>query len=314
MHSLLTINEPPAPQAQDVLWGKPSSPRALGPILPMVLIQLSYKLSKLYDRFTIILYFVKYPLTSLPWLAFNTRGAISSKTSISGPAPGNVKPMPEKLQRNTLKEQAYQALREMIASHRFTSGTWINAEHIAGELGVSRTPVWQALKQLEAEGLVQHVPHRGARMIEMTPAMALDLYEVRGVLEGLAASRLAANPRPGALERMERILARQRLPVEQGDAMAYSRSDFEFHAVLYESCGNWLLQEQLEQIKNKARPFVRDITPILSQLHQDHHRLLQALRAGDAAAASQVMIEHNQRARRLVEHIQAAGAAKETGP
>ncbi|MCF8116419.1 MAG: GntR family transcriptional regulator [Desulfarculaceae bacterium] len=212
--------------------------------------------------------------------------------------------MPQPLKRNTLKEQAYQALRDMIASHRFSSGTWINAEQLAKELGVSRTPVWQALKQLEAEGLVKHEPNRGVRMVEMTPEMAVDLYEVRGVLEGLAASLMAANPPGAALGRMEKILARQKRSVDQGDSVAYSRTDFEFHQVLYEACGNWLLGEQLDNIKSKARPFVRDISPILPDLFQDHSLLVQALKKGDAAAASQAMVEHNRRMRRLVENAQ----------
>lgn len=214
--------------------------------------------------------------------------------------------MPQPLKRNTLKEQAYIALRDMIAGQRFSSGTWINAELLAKELGVSRTPVWQALKQLEAEGLVQHVPNRGVRMVEMTPEMAVDLYEVRGVLEGLAARLMARKPLAGALGRMKKILQRQEVSVNQGDSVAYSRTDFEFHQVLYEACGNWLLREQLDSIKSKARPFVRDISPILPELYQDHHRLILALEGGDEDAAAQAMVDHNRRVRRLVERTQLA--------
>ncbi|MCB2229050.1 MAG: GntR family transcriptional regulator [Desulfarculaceae bacterium] len=212
--------------------------------------------------------------------------------------------MSQPLKRNTLKEQAYLALREMIAGQRFSSGTWINAELLAKELGVSRTPVWQALKQLEAEGLVQHVPNRGVRMVEMTPEMAVDLYEVRGVLEALAARLMAREPSAKALARMEKILSRQERSVAEGDSAAYSRTDFEFHQVLYEACGNWLLREQLDGVKSKARPFVRDISPILPELYQDHHNLILALKACDEDAAAQAMMEHNRRVRRLVERTQ----------
>lgn len=95
--------------------------------------------------------------------------------------------MPRELARLTLKEQAEKALREMIASYRFTPGKWINVERLAKDLGVSRTPVWQALKNMESEGFVKHVPKRGIRMAQMTLEMAHDLYTVRGSLEGLAA-------------------------------------------------------------------------------------------------------------------------------
>jgi DNA-binding GntR family transcriptional regulator len=92
--------------------------------------------------------------------------------------------MPKKLERLPLKDQAEEALREMIQSYRFAPGKWINVERLAKDLGVSRTPVWQALKVLESEGLVKHVPKQGIRMASMTLDMAHDLYLVRGMLEG----------------------------------------------------------------------------------------------------------------------------------
>jgi DNA-binding GntR family transcriptional regulator len=206
-----------------------------------------------------------------------------------------------KLKKITLKEQAYQALREMIASHRFSSGTWINTERLADELGVSRTPVWQALKELETEGLVRHEPNRGIRMVEMTPEMALDLYQVRGELEAMAA-KLAANLISAqTIKRMEAIIGKQGKLVAEGDVVGYSMSDFEFHALLYDSCGNWLLRELLENIKGKARPFVRNITPILKGLYEDHQKLMKALKKGDSKAAAQAMRNHNNRVRRLME-------------
>lgn len=214
--------------------------------------------------------------------------------------------MAGKLRRTTLKDQAYRALREMIASHRFTSGTWINTEQLAKELGVSRTPVWQALKELEKEGLVRHEPNRGIRMLEMTPEMAVDLYEVRGALEGMAAGLAAGRISARSIQRLEAILAQQGKLVERADSLGYSKSDFEFHAVLYDSCGNWLLNELLDNIKSKARPFVRDITPIMGELYQDHRALVEALKRSDGQAAKRAMLRHNRRMRRLVERSQLA--------
>ncbi len=91
----------------------------------------------------------------------------------------------------------------MIAARRFSSGIWINVEELTKELGVSRTPIRQAMKQLEAEGLVTHIPHRGIRMAEMTLEMARDLYQVREVLEGLAAGLAAEKISAEALARVE---------------------------------------------------------------------------------------------------------------
>jgi len=209
--------------------------------------------------------------------------------------------LPKQLKKMTLKEQAYHALRKMIMSHRFSAGKWINVERLAKELGVSRTPVWQALKELENQGLVVYEPQRGMRMAQMTPDMAVSLYEVRGILEGLAAKLAAARIDDATLVRMRTVVKKQASIVNDEDLLAYSISDFDFHSLLYESTGNWLLKETLENIKSRSRPLLCNITPILSDLHQDHIRVLDALQGRDADRAEKVMLEHNLRMRRCIE-------------
>ncbi len=209
--------------------------------------------------------------------------------------------MVQKLQRLTLKKQAEIALREMIASYRFTPGKWINVESLAKELEVSRTPVWQALKDLEKEGLVTHTPKQGIRMVEMSPEMAHDLYTVRGLLEGMAGRLTVEEISPGTLKRLESILKKQYKIVKSQDVVAYSKSDFEFHALIYDSCGNWLLKELLENIKHRSRPFVCDITPILPKLYKDHIKVVEAMRNHDPAGAERVMRGHNKRMQRQIE-------------
>lgn len=209
--------------------------------------------------------------------------------------------MPPHLTRLTLKEQAYQALREMITSHRFSAGRWINVEKLSKELGVSRTPVWQALKDLEQQGLVTHLPNRGIRMAEMTPRMAADLYQVREGLEALAASLAVANDAQGCVRRLRANLDQQLPLVESCDLLGYSRLDFDFHSVLYDACGNGLLRELLDNIKYRSGPLVCDISPILTELYQDHLELVEAFTRGEAELAGEIMRRHNQRMRRRLQ-------------
>lgn len=209
--------------------------------------------------------------------------------------------MVKKLKRLTLKKQAETALREMIASYRFTPGKWINVESLAKELEVSRTPVWQALKDLEKEGLVTHAPKQGIRMAQMTLEMAHDLYTVRGLLEGMAGRLAAEIISSGTLKRLESMLKNQHQIVKSQDVVEYSKSDFEFHALIYDSCGNWLLKELLENIKRRSRPFVCDITPILPKLYEDHIKVIEAFRKHDPASAERVMKGHNKRMQRQIE-------------
>lgn len=209
--------------------------------------------------------------------------------------------MVKKLQRLTLKKQAEMALREMIASYRFTPGKWINVESLSKELEVSRTPVWQALKDLEKEGLVTHTPKQGIRMVQMTPEMAHDLYTVRGLLEGLAGRLAVEKISSGTLKRLESILKKQYKIVQNQDVVEYSKSDFQFHALIYDSCGNWLLKELLENIKSRSRPFVCDIRPILPELYEDHIKVMEAFRNRDPACAERVMKGHNKRMQLQIE-------------
>ena len=209
--------------------------------------------------------------------------------------------MPDsRLQRLTLKEQAYRSLREMIASHRFSSGKWINLEQLSKELGVSRTPIHQAMKQLENEGLVTHVPNQGIRMAVMTLAMAQDLYRVREVLEGLAAALAAEKMDKKTVNRMKQILTEQGAIIRKKDLLAYSLSDFKFHQLIYDSCGNWMLKEQLDIIKSRSRPLVCDVTPILPDLYSDHQKVVEAFAKRDPLQAEQTMRRHNRRMREAI--------------
>lgn len=209
--------------------------------------------------------------------------------------------MVKKLKQLTLKTQAENTLREMIASYRFTPGKWINVESLAKELEVSRTPIWQALKNLEKEGLVTHTPKQGFRMAQMTLEMAHDLYTVRGLMEGMASRLAVGKISSGVLKRLDLLLKKQLPIVQNQDVVEYSKSDFEFHALIYDSCGNWLLKELLENIKHRSRPFVCDIRSIMPKLYEDHINVVEAFRNQDRVQAERVMRTHNKRMQHQIE-------------
>jgi len=79
------------------------------------------------------------------------------------------------LTRSNLHEQVYDVLKEMIADQRFNPGGSINVEQLTRELGVSRTPVWEAVRRLEQEGIVVHTPYKGIRVRELTRKTAIEL-------------------------------------------------------------------------------------------------------------------------------------------
>jgi DNA-binding GntR family transcriptional regulator len=94
---------------------------------------------------------------------------------------------------------------------------------------------------------------------------------------------------------MERLLQEQERIVAEEDLVAYSQSDFEFHANIYAACGNGVLREMLESIREKLRPIDMRVTPILTGLYNDHQVIVRAMRLRDALLAESAFREHNQR-------------------
>ena len=193
-----------------------------------------------------------------------------------------------------LGDLAYQVIREMIAEHRFQPGARLNVEKLRKELGVSRTPVWEAINKLEQEGLVKNIPNRGVYMIELTLQDTLHLYQVREALESLAARLAAVRMNDATIARMAENLTFQERAVEAVDLRTYTRLDYDFHAAVYSSSGNPYLQETLEVIKNKMRPLAVRMHPILNQLYGHHLDLFEALKARNPHASEAAFKAHNQ--------------------
>ena len=197
--------------------------------------------------------------------------------------------------KTNLNAQVYDILKEMIADKRFTPGSSLNVEKLTQELGVSRTPIWEAIRRLEQEGIVVHTPHKGVRLVELTRQMALELYEVRETMEAMAARLGAERATPEIIARMEKILAEQTLIVNREDDVAYSRSDYDFHILIYKSCGNKLLTEILEGLRYKALPLAFKLSPHYTEFLAFHKDILAAFRKHESKAAEKAMQRHNRR-------------------
>ncbi|NQU65743.1 MAG: GntR family transcriptional regulator [SAR324 cluster bacterium] len=210
------------------------------------------------------------------------------------------------ISRNQLSHQVYLLIKEMILNYRFQAGARINVEKIAKELDVSRTPTWEAMSKLEQEGLVVKIPHRGIFAASLTPEKALELYAVRERLEGMAASLSAPRINKLSLAKMAKSLEKQIIAVEKKDLISYSQLDFEFHNVIYETCGNTFLQELLESIKNQMRSINVHLEIYLPSLYEDHKRIYQTLKEGDPQKAENIIRAHN---RSMMDHIREASKA-----
>ena len=213
----------------------------------------------------------------------------------------NTRKIMGKIVKEMLSSQVYESFKDMIANHRFKPGSRLNIEQLTKEFGVSRTPVWEAVRRLEQEGLLKNIPNRGVFMVEMTLEQALELYQVREVLEGLAGKLAVKNLDDEKLKEMEDYLAAQKKALQQEDLIAYSKWDFQFHAIIYEASGNHFLQEMLKSIKDKMRPLIEQTRDKLVQSYNRHQEILNAFECRDSDRAEEALLKHN---REMQNHIQ----------
>ncbi len=207
-----------------------------------------------------------------------------------------------KIVRKNLNLRVYSELKEMIANHRFKPGERINVERITKELGVSRTPVWEAIRRLEQESLVVNVTNKGIFMNTLSRDEALDLFAVREVLEGMVARLAAERIDEKTLGKLEDSLERQKKWIEKGDIIAYTREDFSFHTLIHKASGNAFLAEILERIENMIHPIGLKVKDFLSRFYKEHTELIRALRKHDPKETEAIFRRHNEDVMRIIRH------------
>ena len=180
-------------------------------------------------------------------------------------------------------------------------GARLGVIETAAELGLSRTPVREALRRLGSEGLVEHLPNRGARVRTWSADDLDEGYEIRALLEGLGARRAAARVTAEELARLAG-LADEMVTVDPtlghrtpGDFADLARLNAEFHALIVTASGSGRLGETLAtvvQMPLVLRTYRRYTPEALARSHAHHHEIVDALRAGDGTWAESVMRSH----------------------
>jgi DNA-binding GntR family transcriptional regulator len=202
---------------------------------------------------------------------------------------------------NQLREAVYRHLKDLLLSGRFAPEERLSEPLLAQELGVSRTPVREALMRLAEEGLVELVPGKGARVRRFAPEEVEEVYGVRALLEGEAARLAALRATPWELKELEeRLEAIDQAPRE--DFAEQMRRDLEFHRALVRLSGNRTLFRLYEDLLSSLA-LVRSALPNLSQeetTRREHRAILEALKARDPEGARRAVEAHVERFKRLV--------------
>jgi DNA-binding GntR family transcriptional regulator len=150
----------------------------------------------------------------------------------------------------SLKESAYNLIKNRLLNLEFPPGTRIREDLIAEEIEMSRTPVREAINQLVSEGLIRSVPRKGLFFIELTPEEILDLIDVRGALESLAVTKCIEKIDEKGLKKLEGVILRAEECFRQGDYKKCNDLDSIFHQKIAQSTGNQKLILYLQEIED----------------------------------------------------------------
>ena len=186
-----------------------------------------------------------------------------------------------------------QLLIRAIASGEIAPGEPLRQLELADRLGISATPVREALRRLEAQGLVVRQPHRGVRVAEVEPGEMAELYIIRAALEGLAVEHAVPNLTAKDVRALEQIHERLEAGRAKGALKSLRRLNFDFHTTLYRHSE----LPRLTRIIDSLWPlFPWDsmwaVPGRAASSAVEHREILDALRAGDAAAAGRAMRRH----------------------
>ena len=190
-------------------------------------------------------------------------------------------------------EEAYRYLKTLIMSAALAPGASLNELEIAAALGTSRTPVREAVRKLEQEGLAMRYPNRGAVVTKLSIKDVMDIWQLREILEP-AACRLAA-PRIDhvALDRIRRMLLELRGRAGPEDYETLLRSDLDLHGLIVEATGNATLRQVLDMLNERVVQVRMVTSPGRFQHSVDEHlAIVDALRSRDPAVASEAMRRH----------------------
>jgi len=207
----------------------------------------------------------------------------------------------ESLQRKSLKEEIFDVLHEKIIAGKVGPGEWLRQEDIATQLGVSMTPVREALDLLVSVGLAERVPYRGVRVPQLNPDDIAEAYAMRLLLESAGARAAALNRKQDQVDGLKRILSRMKGLLSLDDISTLRQLSREFHQSVVAIGGNSTLDRLYEMVMNSFPDWMLYeylfrhtdmLEGSLADEYQEHMTLVESIEAGDADRAGLVAIAH----------------------
>ncbi|MFJ3339171.1 GntR family transcriptional regulator [Streptomyces sp. NPDC086766] len=202
-------------------------------------------------------------------------------------------------------QRAYVEITERMATGELRPGVWLREESLAASMGISRTPVREALRKLSSEGLVRFERNRGAQVVAWSREQISEIYGLRAAVEGYVAAVAAQNIDEGVLSKLEANLAEYEQAIAEGGATRQRAAALnnEFHSIVLEATGNESLVSLLNGVLGLPlvrRTFLRYTQRDLERSIEHHRQLVEALRRRDAVSAEMIMKIHIRAAQHAV--------------
>ena len=202
-----------------------------------------------------------------------------------------------------LREMVYEELKIQILTGAIVPGTRMMEVELAEEMGVSRTPIREAIRKLEKEGLVTIEPRRGAYASMISTDDMVEILEVRQDLEGLAAQFAASRMTEEQLDELKAISDQYNKAVQEGIMGDMIRYDTRFHRLIVDSCNNKILVHMIEQLQElvlRFRYIYYDNFRRAEHMPKEHQEIMEAIASGDEKRAREAADVHIYRLKQLV--------------
>lgn len=195
----------------------------------------------------------------------------------------------------SLRGRVFHRLREDILSGKYKEHEELKEVAIGEELGVSRTPVREAFRQLELEGLIQIVPNKGAYVTGITAKDVKDIYMIRSSLEGMCAKLATENITPEQLEEMEENVYLASYHAEKGHMEQMAELDNRFHHILYAACDSKMLENLLQDFHQYVMRIRRKTLASNDRgnaSNDEHRQIMEAIKSKNEKEAERLATMH----------------------
>lgn len=192
-------------------------------------------------------------------------------------------------------ETLRETIEERIATGEYPPAMRLDESELAEEFGVSRTPIREALIQLDSEGLVEMRPRRGAVVVEITPQRLCEMFEVMAELEAMCARVAARRLTPADREQLVAVHEESQRVLDGGDPNAYFYVNERFHQAIYAASHNQFLIDQARSLQRRLRPYRRMQLHVRDRVRasfDEHNVITEAIVAGQGERAAQLLRDH----------------------